>query len=67
MSTVRSTDAAASTATPLALRTPCCNAQFKAYYRYEGKAWLAEKVVDGYLCLGEGCYREWDDSGEEVA
>lgn len=36
---------------------------FKPFYRYEGRAYLQEKVVDGYMCEGENCYNEWDDQG----
>jgi hypothetical protein len=48
------------------LRTPCCNAPFKAYYRYDGPPYLTEKNVDGYLCLGEGCWNEWSEEGEPI-
>lgn len=50
------------------LVTPCCKARFKAYYRYEGgpSAYLQEKVVAGYLCLGENCFSEWDEDGEVI-
>lgn len=45
------------------LVTPCCKAIFKPFYRYEGRHYLQEKIVDGYMCEGENCYNEWDEQG----
>lgn len=48
------------------LVTPCCKAGFKPFYRYEGRGYMQEKIVDGYMCLGEGCFNEWDEQGFQI-
>lgn len=48
------------------LVTPCCEAEFKPFYRYEGHGYMQEKVVDGYMCLGDECYHEWDEQGFRI-
>jgi len=43
--------------------TPCHGKPPMPHYGHEGRAYMQERVLDGYMCPVEGCYNEWDEDG----
>jgi hypothetical protein len=55
-------------AAQFAFTTPCCNAPFHTDYRFEGRPYMQEQVVDAFECTGtrddgEHCDNAWFADG----
>lgn len=45
------------------ITTPCHDLPPILTYGYEGRAYLQERVLDGYMCPAERCLNGWDADG----
>jgi len=46
------------------ITTPCHGLPPQIDYAFEGRAYMQERVVDGFGCPAPGCYLSWDAQGK---